>query len=116
MQKEAWESFVQKSVTVRKAGSKNEPGETEPEPDLFKSEDEAAPAALSPALGLTFGGLFAAVWIATIASKVTFYSIFQVLQHKLTFAPLRFQNFQVFAHFGDFCRFFQNFAENRLKS
>merc|ERR1719171_2268479 len=40
VQKEAWESFVQKSVTVRKAGSKNEPGETEPEPDLFKSEDE----------------------------------------------------------------------------
>merc|ERR1719163_1531908 len=40
VQKEAWESFAQKSVTVRKAGSKNEPGETEPEPDLFKSEDE----------------------------------------------------------------------------
>ena len=44
----------------------------------------------------TFGGSFAAVWIATIASKVTFYSIFQALQDKQTFAPLTFQNFQIF--------------------
>ena len=41
----------------------------------------------------TFGGSFAAVWIATIASKVTFYSIFQALQDKQTFAPFTFQNF-----------------------
>ena len=54
----------------------------------------------------TFGGSFAAVWIATIASKVTFQSIFQALQDKQTFAPLTFQNFQIFAHFGDFCRLF----------
>ena len=64
----------------------------------------------------TFGGSFAAVWIATIASKVTFYSIFQALQDKQTFAPLTFQNFQIFAHVGDFCRFFQNVAEISLKS
>ena len=61
-------------------------------------------------------GSFSAVWIATIASKVTFYSIFQALQDKQTFAPLTFQNFQIFAHFRDFCRCFQNFAENSLKS
>ena len=41
----------------------------------------------------TLGGSFAAVWIATIASKVTFYSIFQALQDKQTFAPFTFQNF-----------------------
>jgi len=35
--KEAWESFVQTSAAVRR--STNEPGETDPEPDLFKSED-----------------------------------------------------------------------------
>ena len=62
----------------------------------------------------TFGGSFAAVWIATIASKITFYSIFQALQDKQTFAPLTFQNFQIFAHVGDFCRFFQDVAENSL--
>ena len=38
-------------------------------------------------------GSFSAVWIATIASKVTFYSIFQALQDKQTFAPFTFQNF-----------------------
>ena len=47
-------------------------------------------------------GSFSAVWIATIASKVTFYSIFQALQDKQTFAPLTFQIFQIFANFGDF--------------
>merc|ERR1711938_505011 len=38
-------------------------------------------------------GSFSAVWIATIASEVTFYSIFQALQDKQTFAPFTFQNF-----------------------
>ena len=38
-------------------------------------------------------GSFSAVWIATIASQVTFYSIFQALQDKQTFAPFTFQNF-----------------------
>ena len=59
----------------------------------------------------------AAVWTATIASQVTFCSIFQALQNKQTFAPLTFQNFQIFAHdLGDFCRFFQNVVEISLKS
>merc|ERR1719281_2338053 len=43
VQKEAWESFAQTGArTVRKSGSakatKNEPGETEPEPELWKSD------------------------------------------------------------------------------
>ena len=51
-------------------------------------------------------GSFSAVWIATIASKVTFYSIFQALQDKQTFAPLTFQIFQIFAHFWWFLQIF----------
>ena len=39
------------------------------------------------------------------------YSIFQALQDKQSFAPLTFQNFQIFAHFRYFCRFVQNVAE-----
>ena len=45
---------------------------------------------------------FAAVWTATIASQVTFCSIFQALQDSQTFAPLTFHHFQIFANFGDF--------------
>merc|ERR1719238_2336351 len=38
VQKEAWESFAQTSANVRRA--KNEPGETEPEPELWGSDSD----------------------------------------------------------------------------
>jgi hypothetical protein len=39
VQKEAWESFAQTSANVRRA--KNEPGETEPEPELWGSDSDS---------------------------------------------------------------------------
>ena len=54
----------------------------------------------------TFGSSFAAVWIATIASKVTFCSIFRDLPDLHAFAPLQIRKSSKFRHS---C---QNFDEN----
>ena len=54
----------------------------------------------------TFGGSFSAVWTATIASKVTFCSIFRDLPDLHAFAPLQIRKSSKFRHS---C---QNFDEN----
>ena len=47
-----------------------------------------------PISAKTFEGSFSAVWVATIATKYSFCSVFRDLQDLHSFAPLQFQRFR----------------------
>ena len=63
-----------------------------------------------PISARTFEGSFSAVWVATIATKYSFCSVFRDLQDLHSFAPLRIQKIRKLL--SNFLRFLLQILEN----